>query len=110
MHVSFGHPLQEGLRTPKQVADAIDQQIINLYKTYPTNHMAYYMLHNNYPISDLLKSHQNKSVTRQLKKQQSLFKRRINMLPKEHRKHALWIYAAIIEQKKIFKENVRISL
>lgn len=49
VHVSFGTPLAETYETAKEVAEAIDSQILHSYRLFPSNYLAYQMLREAHP-------------------------------------------------------------
>ncbi|MBT8218514.1 MAG: 1-acyl-sn-glycerol-3-phosphate acyltransferase [Bacteroidia bacterium] len=92
VHLAFGQPINASLRSAEEVALAIDEQIIDFYKIFPSNIIAYRSLFYQDPHIEL----NTGSITGRMKK---LFKKRIKDMPKKHRIFALRIYANPIIQK-----------
>ena len=92
VHVSFGRPLEGNPGTPEDVASAVDKQIIGNYYLHTTNFMAYRELHGDSKDLSLL-SEQYAFDPDEYNKGYRIFQKRINSLPREHRRYALAIYA-----------------
>ena len=99
VHVSFGEPLQGQFEDADEVAQAIDEQIINNYVLHPTNFFAYKMLHGNYP-EGIYSDQAKPFALKGLEQEERAFRNRIEVLPAEHREYVLGIYANIIDRKK----------
>jgi 1-acyl-sn-glycerol-3-phosphate acyltransferase len=105
IHIRFGTPLEEGLETPEAVASAVDRQIIKNYYLHPTNFMAYRDLHGeSITLSSLERQYGFNPAG--YEKESEYFQERINSMPREHRRHALAIYAnPVVNKIKIISET-----
>jgi hypothetical protein len=98
VHVSFGTLVSGEFSGPDAVAEAVDRQVIALYKLHPTNFFAYQKLHGNFPqlpcgFDDVpFRAADYPEIERE-------FEQRIVALPEPHRPFALGIYANPIVSK-----------
>lgn len=98
VHVSFGTLIDGEYAGPDEVAEAVDRQVIALYKLHPTNFFAWRELHGSFPdlpcgVDDLpFRAADHASIERD-------FAARIAALPEPHRPFALAIYANPIASK-----------
>ncbi|TNE82920.1 MAG: hypothetical protein EP334_01035, partial [Gammaproteobacteria bacterium] len=95
VHVAFGEPLQEGIDTPEEMAEAVDRQIIGNYRLHPTNIIAFEKLDGDRPELSNWKAQMNCDWT----KKAQAFEARINAMPAEHREIVLNMYANPVRSK-----------
>ena len=95
VHVAFGEPITTNIDSADDMAEAVDQQVINNYHLHPTNFIAYEQLHDTNATVAMWKSKVScewPTVTRE-------FNDRISAVPSECRDIVLAMYANPICQK-----------
>lgn len=93
VHISFGTPLGAGFENADEVAEAIDQQVIDGYCLHPTNLYAYDLLYGEHAPRPQGLYLEEGDCTREQ------FLARIDAMPEEHRPYALAIYANSVLSK-----------
>lgn len=96
IHLAFGNPLSGTFKNAKEVAKAIDAQVISSYQLHPTNYFAYQILYGNLPNS--YEDFQSKYKAQELDQKANDFKARMDGIPEKHRNYALSIYANPVVQ------------
>ena len=95
VHVAFGDPLEEGIDTPEEMAEAVDRQIIGNYRLHPSNLIAYEMLEGKVPELAQWKSVFSGSWLQKVRE----FEERLNAVPQAHREIILNMYANPVRSK-----------
>ncbi len=94
VHFCFTPPLSGSWKDPKEVAEAVDEQVIRNYHLWPTNYIAY-DLHFN---TDEFRTHYTDS-------EKDAFLKRLKRWPEEIAKTGIEIYARPVINKKEFESK-----
>ena len=94
VHVSFGKPLyREDWRNAKEVAQAVDEFILTHYKLWPSNYLAYDIMHNT-----------DKYVKHYTKEYRDKFMARFRRLPPTTLPLVLGVYAKPVENAELYNK------
>lgn len=92
MHAAFGVPLEHEFTDVEEVAQAIDEQILGNYVLFPSNYFACQALDGAWP-EGAYGSDGRPFRPEEHRREQDVFRRRIDALPEEHRPYVLRMYA-----------------
>ena len=94
VHVAFGKPLyREDWRNAKEVAQAVDEFILTHYKLWPSNYLAYDIMHNT-----------DKYVKHYTKEYRDKFMARFRRLPPTTLPLVLGVYAKPVENAELYNK------
>ena len=94
VHVAFGKPLyREDWRNAKEVAQAVDEFILTHYKLWPSNYLAYDIMHNT-----------DKYVKHYTKEHRDKFMARFRRLPPTTLPLVLGVYAKPVENAELYNK------
>ena len=98
VHISVGAELNGDYQTPEEVAVAIDNQILSLYKLHSSNYYAYSALYGESPeVEAIAESHGWSSAASNMQK--LVFESRVQSLPKDQAPYLLKMYAQCLKRK-----------
>ncbi|MEZ5530224.1 MAG: 1-acyl-sn-glycerol-3-phosphate acyltransferase [Porticoccaceae bacterium] len=95
VHVAFGEPLQSGIDTPEEMAEAVDRQVIGNYRLHPSNIIAFQKLEGDCPELANWKAQMKCDWAKKIQ----AFEARIDAMPAEHRDIVLNMYANPVRSK-----------
>lgn len=98
VHIAVGAELGGDYQTPEEVAIAIDNQILSLYKLHSSNYYAYRALYGESPeVEAIAESHGWSSAASNMQK--VVFESRVQALPKDQAPYLLQMYAECLKRK-----------